>query len=89
LQFDVQVDVLSRSGSRSTERMTGVEAVVFYPTLVHLNETLATLSANADPAAWLQPLDAVLQDLRQAVRLLRSPPRTRVAQYFNASTRSR
>jgi hypothetical protein len=75
LQFDVEVDVLSRSGSRATERMTEVEAVVFYPTLVRLNETLATRSATADPAAWQQPLDAVLKGLRQAVRCLRRPPR--------------
>jgi hypothetical protein len=77
LQFDVEVDVLSRSGSKATERMTEVEAVVFCPTLVRLNETLAALSSTADTAAWRQPLDEVLKGLRQAVLLLRSPPRIR------------
>jgi hypothetical protein len=58
-------------GSKATERMTEVEAIVFSPTLVRLHETLATLSSTADPAAWRQPLDAVLKGLRQAVRCLR------------------
>ncbi len=40
LQFDVQVDVLARERSTLDERMTEVEAVAFYPTLVRLNETL-------------------------------------------------
>jgi hypothetical protein len=80
LQFDVEVDVLSRSDPRATERMTEVEAVVFYPTLVRLNETLAGLAATADPTAWQPPLDAALGGLRQAVRCLRRPPRTCGAQ---------
>ncbi len=68
LQFDVQVDVLARSGPRSLERMTEVEAVVFYPMLVRLNETLTALVDGADPVAWQQPLATALGGLRQAVR---------------------
>ena len=68
LQFDVQVDVLARSGPRSMERMTEVEADVFYPTLVRLNETLTALVDGADPVAWQQPLAKALGGLRQAVR---------------------
>lgn len=75
LQFDVEVDVLARSGPRSTERMREVEAVVFYPTLVHLNEMLAGLADSADPVAWQRPLATALDGLRQAVRGLRRQPR--------------
>ncbi|MFO1392193.1 MAG: DUF3079 domain-containing protein [Steroidobacteraceae bacterium] len=71
LHFDVEVDVLARSGPRATERMTGVEADVFYPTLVHLRETLAVVAASQDPAAWQRPLGTALDGLRQAVRCLR------------------
>lgn len=68
LQFDVQVDVLARSGPRSMERMTEVEADVFYPTLVRLNETFAGLADGADPVAWEAPLTTALGGLRRAVR---------------------
>ena len=74
LQFDVQVDVLARSGPRSMERMTEVEAVVFYPTLVRMNETLTGLVDGADLVAWEQPLATVLDGLRQAVRGLQRWP---------------
>lgn len=76
LQFDVQVDVLARSGPRSMERMTEVEAVVFYPTLVRLNETLTGLVDGADPVAWRQSLATALGGLRQAVRGLQRQPCT-------------
>lgn len=76
LQFDVEVDVLARSGPRASERMTAVEAVVFYPTLIHLNETLAGLAVGSDPVAWQHSLDTALVELRQAVRSLRDQPRT-------------
>lgn len=79
LQFDVQVDVLARSGPRSMERMTEVEAVVFYPTLARLNATLVGLADTADPIAWQRPLDTALGGLRQAVRGLR-----RQARNFNS-----
>ena len=74
LQFDVQVDVLARSGPRSMERMTEVEAVAFYPTLVRLNETLTGLVDGGDPVAWEQPLATALGGLRQAVRGLQRQP---------------
>lgn len=76
LHFDVEVDVLARSGPRATERMTEVEAVIFYPTLVNLRETLAGVAASTDPAAWQRPLDTALGGLRQAVRCLRRRPGT-------------
>lgn len=75
LQFDVEVDVLARSGPRASERMTDVEAAVFYPTLVQLNEMLAGLAVGSDPLAWERPLDKALVGLRQAVRSLRGQPR--------------
>ena len=76
LHFEVEVDVLARNGPRATERMTEVEAVVFYPTLVNLRETLVGVAASRDPAAWQRPLDTALDDLRQAVRCLRRGPST-------------
>lgn len=76
LQFDVEVDVLARSGPRASERMTDVEAVVFYPTLMHLNGMLAGLAVGSDPSAWQRSLDTALAGLRQAVRSLRDQPRT-------------
>jgi hypothetical protein len=76
LHFDVEVDVLARSGPRATERMTEVEAIVFYPTLVKLRETLTGVAASRNPAAWRRPLDTALDDLRQAVRCLRRRPST-------------
>lgn len=76
LQFDVEVDVLARSGPRASERMTDVEAVVFYPTLVQLNEMLARLAVGSDPVVWQQSLGTALVGLRQAVRSLRDQPRT-------------
>jgi hypothetical protein len=79
LQFDVEVDVLARSGPRSTERMTEVEAVAFYPSLVRLHETLAGLADATDPVAWQRPLDTALDGLRQAVRGLRRQPRNRAS----------
>lgn len=71
LHFDVEVDVLARSGPRATERMTEVEADLFHPTLVNLRETLIEVGASQDPAAWQRPLGAALDGLRQAVRCLR------------------
>jgi len=74
LHFDVEVDVLARSGPRAAERMTEVEADIFHPALVNLRETLAVVAASQDPAAWQRSLGATLDGLRQAVRCLRRRP---------------
>lgn len=74
LHFDVEVDVLARSGPSATERMTEVEAVIFYPTLVSLRRTLVEVAASKEPAAWQRPLGTALDGLRQAVRCLRRSP---------------